>query len=273
VTSPATAPGPGRPGGSEAPGGNGRGSVPAAGTGAVAARAERVVRRYGTGPTAVRALDDVSVAVAAGSFTAITGPSGSGKSTLLHCLAGLDRPTSGRILLGDAELTRCNDRQLTRLRRDRVGFVFQAFNLVPTLTARENILLPLEIAGRKVDADWLDELVTVLGIGSRLRHRPNQMSGGEQQRVAVARALVSQPDVIFADEPTGNLDSRAGHELLALIVDAVRRYRQTVVMVTHDAGAAARTDRVLFLVDGKVADDLAGPTPAAVHERMQALWG
>ncbi|MGH9092783.1 MAG: ABC transporter ATP-binding protein [Acidimicrobiales bacterium] len=259
MTSPSAAPGTAPPG--------------TADPGISAARAERVTRRYGTGAAGVRALDDVSVAVAAGSFTAITGPSGSGKSTLLHCLAGLDRPTSGRILLGDTELTRCSDSQLTRLRRDRVGFVFQAFNLVPTLTARENILLPLEIAGRRPDTAWLDELVEVLGIGPRLRHRPNELSGGEQQRVAVARALVSRPDVVFADEPTGNLDSRTGHDLLSLVVDAVRHYHQTVVMVTHDAGAAARSDRVLFLVDGKVADDLAGPTPAAVHERMQALWG
>ncbi len=241
--------------------------------GRAASRAERVTKRHGDGPAAVRALDDVSVSFAAGGFTAITGPSGSGKSTLLHCLAGLDRPTSGRILLGDADLTACSDRQLTRLRRDRVGFVFQAFNLVPTLSARENVVLPLEIAGREVDTAWLDELVSVLGIGPRLDHRPAQLSGGEQQRVAVARALVSRPEVIFADEPTGNLDSRTGHEILSLVADAVDRYGQTVVMVTHDPGVAARAQRVVFLVDGRVADDLADPTPGAVHERMQTLWG
>jgi putative ABC transport system ATP-binding protein len=236
-------------------------------------RAERVTKCHGTGPTAVEALRGVTLSFAAGGFTAITGPSGSGKSTLLHCLAGLDRPTSGRVLVGDVDLTACNDRQLTRLRRDKVGFVFQAFNLVPTLTARENIVLPLEIAGRGVDAAWLAELVEVLGIGPRLGHRPAQLSGGEQQRVAVARALVSRPQVIFADEPTGNLDSKTGHELLSLIVAAVDRYGQTVVMVTHDPGVAARSHRVVFLVDGQVADDLSAPTPAQVHGRMQALWG
>ena len=260
MTLPGTVAGGGRPG--VAPGG-----AP------TAVRADGVTKLHGTGPTTVRALDEVTAAFGTGRFTAITGPSGSGKSTLLHCLAGLDRPTSGRIELGGVELTRCNDRQLTRLRRDRVGFVFQAFNLVPTLSARENIVLPLEIAGRAVDSAWLDELVEVLGIGARLRHRPAQLSGGEQQRVAVARALVSRPDVIFADEPTGNLDSRSGHELLSLVADAVSRYGQTVVMVTHDPGVAAWSDRVVFLVDGKVADDLADPTPASVHERMQALWG
>jgi putative ABC transport system ATP-binding protein len=240
---------------------------------AVVASAEGVSKCHGTGPTAVRALDEVSLAIPAGSFTAVTGPSGSGKSTLLHCMAGLDRPTAGRIVLGGIELTGLNDRQLTRLRRDRVGFVFQAFNLVPTLTARENIVLPLEIAGRAAEPGWLEELVSALSIGHRLRHRPDELSGGEQQRVAVARALVSRPDVIFADEPTGNLDSRTGHELLSLVADAVERYHQTVVMVTHDPGVAARADRVVFLVDGRVADDLAGPTPTSVHERMQALWG
>jgi len=235
--------------------------------------ADRVTKRHGAGSTAVLALDDVSVTFTSGALTSITGPSGSGKSTFLHCLAGLDRPTSGRIVLGDVDLTLCNDRQLTRLRRDRIGFVFQAFNLVPTLTARENIVLPLEIAGRSPDRAWMAELVEVLGIGSRLRHRPPQLSGGEQQRVAVARALISRPDVIFADEPTGNLDSHTGHELLSLIHDAVRRYGQTVVMVTHDPGVAAQGDRVVFLVDGRVADDLSSPTPAAVHGRMQVLWG
>jgi len=248
-------------------------AVPSPDSRPAASRAERVTKCHGEGHSAVRALDDVTVSFAAGQFTAITGPSGSGKSTLLHCLAGLDRPTGGRILLGDADLTSMGDRQLTRLRRDRVGFVFQAFNLVPTLTARENVLLPLEIAGRAVDHEWLDELVGVLGIGPRLDHRPAQLSGGEQQRVAVARALLSRPAVIFADEPTGNLDSRTGHELLSLVAEAVDRYGQTVVMVTHDPGVAARAHRVVFLVDGRIADDLAAPTPSGVHERMQALWG
>jgi putative ABC transport system ATP-binding protein len=234
---------------------------------------EHLVKVHGSAATAVRALDDVTTAFAAGRWTAITGPSGSGKSTLLHCMAGLDRPTSGKVVIGDVELSACNDQQLTRLRRDRVGFVFQAFNLVPTLTARENITLPMEIAGRTADAAWLAELVEVLGIGPRLGHRPPQMSGGEQQRVAVARALVSRPDVIFADEPTGNLDSRTGHELLTLIGDAVRRYGQTVVMVTHDPAVAAQSDRVVFLVDGRVVDSLTGPTHESVHERMRALWG
>ncbi|HUA95045.1 MAG TPA: ABC transporter ATP-binding protein [Acidimicrobiales bacterium] len=251
----------------------GAGTGDRAGKLAAAASAESVSKCHGTGPTAVLALDDVSVRFPAGTFTAVTGPSGSGKSTLLHCLAGLDRPTSGRIVLGDVDLTGLGDRQLTRLRRDRVGFVFQAFNLVPTLTARENIVLPLEIAGRTADPEWLQELVATLSIGDRLAHRPDELSGGEQQRVAVARALVSRPDVVFADEPTGNLDSRAGHDLLSLIAEAVERYHQTVVMVTHDAGVAARAGRVVFLVDGKVADDLSCPTATSVHERMQALWG
>jgi putative ABC transport system ATP-binding protein len=238
-----------------------------------AAAAERVTKLHGSGPATVRALDEVSVDFAAGAFSAITGPSGSGKSTLLHCLAGLDRPTTGRILLDGQDVTALNDAQLTRLRRDRVGFVFQAFNLVPTLNAAENITLPLEIAGRRVPTDWMDELVGTLGIGDRLDHRPAELSGGEQQRVAVARALVSRPAVIFADEPTGNLDSRTGQELLGLIVEAVRRYGQTVVMVTHDPAVAARADRVVFLVDGRVADELVAPRPATVHQRMQDLWG
>jgi putative ABC transport system ATP-binding protein len=238
-----------------------------------AAVAEHLVKVHGAGHAQVRALDDVSAVFAEGGFTAITGPSGSGKSTLLHCMAGLDRPTGGRVLLNSEDITQMSDAQLTRLRRDHVGFVFQAFNLVPTLTAAENITLPLEIAGRPVDAAWRDELVTVLGIGPRLGHRPTELSGGEQQRVAVARALISRPTVIFADEPTGNLDSRTGQELLGLIVDAVDRYHQTVVMVTHDAAVAAHAHRVLFIVDGKIASELAAPEPATVHARMQELWG
>jgi len=238
-----------------------------------AARAEDLTKRHGIGATSVRALDRVSVAFEPAAISAITGPSGSGKSTLLHCLAGLDRPTEGRVFLGGIDISSLGDRQLTRLRRDKVGFVFQAFNLVATLDARENITLPLEIAGRPVDPVWMAELVEVLGIGPRMSHRPAELSGGEQQRVAVARALISRPDVIFADEPTGNLDSRTGHELLSLIVAAVRRYGQTVVMVTHDPAVAAHGDRVVFLVDGRVADDLCQPTTALVHEKMQTLWG
>jgi putative ABC transport system ATP-binding protein len=238
-----------------------------------ASAAEALVKVHGTGQATVRALDQVTVGFGASAFTAITGPSGSGKSTLLHCLAGLDRPSAGRVWLGGIDMTQLNDKQLTMLRRDRVGFVFQSFNLLPTLNAAENITLPLEIAGRSVDRAWMSELVEVLGIGPRLTHRPPELSGGEQQRVAVARALISRPEVIFADEPTGNLDTRTGHELLGLIVDAVRRYGQTVVMVTHDPAVAAHADRVVFLVDGRVADDVTGPTVTMVLERMQALWG
>lgn len=221
----------------------------------------------------VEALVDVSLDVTRATLTAITGPSGSGKSTLLHCLAGLDRPTSGRVYLGGVDLTQLNERRLTRLRRDRVGFVFQAFNLVATLDACENITLPLDIAGRKVDRDWLAELVEVLGIGSRLKHRPSQLSGGEQQRVAVARALIGRPDVVFADEPTGNLDSRTGNDLLSLIVEAVDGYGQTVVMVTHDPLVASRASRVVFLMDGKVVDDASNSTVRSIQTRMQELWG
>jgi putative ABC transport system ATP-binding protein len=238
-----------------------------------ASRAENLTKQHGVGAASVRALDSVTISFARAAITAITGPSGSGKSTLLHCLAGLDRPSAGSVFLGDVELSSLGDRRLTRLRRDKVGFVFQSFNLVPTLNAVENITLPLEIAGRSVDQAWLGELVEVLGIGPRLSHRPAALSGGEQQRVAVARALITRPEVIFADEPTGNLDSHTGHELLSLIVEAVRRYDQTVVMVTHDPAVAAQADRVVFLVDGGVAEEVARPTAGQVHERMQALWG
>ncbi len=234
---------------------------------------DQVVKIHGTEPATVIALNSISVGFSAGELTCITGPSGSGKSTLLHCLAGLDRPTSGRIVLAGIELSELSERHLTRIRRDKVGFVFQAFNLVPTLNAQENITLPLDIAGGKIDRAWMSELIEVLGIGDRLRHRPAQLSGGEQQRVAVARALLSRPDVIFADEPTGNLDMHAGHDLLSLIVDAVKRYGQTVVMVTHDPAVAAHSDRVVFLVDGQVVSQLNEPTVATVHEKMQMLWG
>ena len=227
---------------------------------APAARIIEGVKIYGTGPAAVRALDAISAEFTAGAFTAIMGPSGSGKSTLLHCLAGLDRLTSGQVLLGDVELGKLDDKAMTLLRRERIGFVFQAFNLVPTLTARENVTLPLTLGGKKPDQSWLAELAGALGITDRLGHRPAELSGGQQQRVATARALVTRPDLIFADEPTGNLDSRSATELLAQIRRAVDEYQQTVVMVTHDPRAAAYADRVLFLADGRVVRELAAPT-------------
>ena len=231
---------------------------------APAARIIEGVKIYGTGPAAVRALDAISAEFTAGAFTAIMGPSGSGKSTLLHCLAGLDRLTSGQVLLGDVELGKLDDKAMTLLRRERIGFVFQAFNLVPTLTARENVTLPLTLGGKKPDQSWLAELAGALGITDRLGHRPAELSGGQQQRVATARALVTRPDLIFADEPTGNLDSRSATELLTQIRRAVDEYRQTVVMVTHDPRAAAYADRVLFLADGQVVRELAAPTADAI---------
>jgi putative ABC transport system ATP-binding protein len=234
-----------------------------------AAHTVDAVKVYGQGQTEVRALDGVSVEFPAGVFTAIMGPSGSGKSTLLHCSAGLDTLTSGHAFIGDADLSGLNDTELTVLRRDHVGFVFQAFNLVPTLTARENITLPLRLAGRKGDQAWIEQVVTTLGIADRLQHRPAELSGGQQQRVAVARALASRPDVIFADEPTGNLDTRAGAEVLKFLRQAVDRLGQTIVMVTHDPIAASYSDRIVFLVDGKVVDEMHQPTATAVLERMK----
>ena len=231
---------------------------------APAARIIDGVKIYGTGPAAVRALDAISAEFTAGAFTAIMGPSGSGKSTLLHCLAGLDRLTSGQVLLGDVELGKLDDKAMTLLRRERIGFVFQAFNLVPTLTARENVTLPLTLGGKKPDQSWLAELAGALGITDRLGHRPAELSGGQQQRVATARALITRPNLIFADEPTGNLDSRSATELLTQIRRAVDEYRQTVVMVTHDPRAAAYADRVLFLADGQVVRELAAPTADAI---------
>ena len=221
----------------------------------------------------MEALRGVSVDLAAGEFTAIMGPSGSGKSTLLHCLAGLDTPTSGQVFIGDTDLTQLNDKRLTELRRDKVGFVFQAFNLVPTLTARENITLPLDIAGRDVDQAWFDEVVTTIGITDRLTHRPSQLSGGQQQRVAGARALVSRPEIVFADEPTGNLDSKSGAELLGFLRSAVKDHGQTIVMVTHDANAASYADRVIFLADGHVVDEMREPTADRVLDRLKSLEG
>ncbi len=238
-----------------------------------AARVADAVKVYGKGETAVRALDGVDVEFERGRFTAIMGPSGSGKSTLLHCLAGLDTLTHGSACIGDVDLGRLDDRRLTRLRRDRVGFVFQAFNLLPTLTAAENIVLPLSLAGRNPDRAWFDHVVAVVGLGDRLGHRPTELSGGQQQRVAVARSLVTRPEIVFADEPTGNLDSKAGGEVLRFLRLAVDEFGQTVVMVTHDPLAAATADRIVFLADGRVVDELYAPTADAVVDRMKRLGG
>jgi putative ABC transport system ATP-binding protein len=237
----------------------------------VAARAVAATKVYGTGPTAVTALDDVSLDIPGGRFTAIMGPSGSGKSTLMHCLAGLDDLTSGEVRIGDVDLGSLSDKELTRLRRDRIGFVFQAFNLVPTLTAEENITLPAALAGKRPDAAWLDTVVTTTGLTDRLGHRPSELSGGQQQRVAVARALATRPEIIFADEPTGNLDSRSGGEILDFLRLAVREMGQTIVMVTHDPVAAGYADDVVFLADGRVVDHMAEPTPERVLDRIKQL--
>jgi putative ABC transport system ATP-binding protein len=236
---------------------------------AAAARTVAAYKVYGKGSTEVRALDGVTVDFEQGRFTAIMGPSGSGKSTLLHCVAGLDSLTSGSAFIGDSDLSTLDDHDLTVLRRDRIGFVFQSFNLVPTLTARANITLPLRLAGRKGDQAWIDQVATTLGIADRLDHRPAEMSGGQQQRVAVARALASQPAIIFADEPTGNLDSTAGAEVLHFLRQAVDELGQTIVMVTHDPNAASKADRIVFLADGKVVDEMLEPTPERVLERMK----
>ncbi|WP_443041166.1 ABC transporter ATP-binding protein [Streptomyces sp. B21-102] len=247
-------------------------STPAAApgpTGDVVARATRLSKVYGSGDTRVVALDQVSAEFRRGEFTAIMGPSGSGKSTFLHCLAGLDSLTEGSVQIDGVELGTLKDRQLTRLRRDRVGFIFQAFNLLPTLTAIENITLPLAIAGRKPDQAWLDRIVATLGLADRLGHRPAELSGGQQQRVASARALASRPAIIFGDEPTGNLDSRAGAEILSFLRNSVRDLEQTIVMVTHDPVAASYADRVLFLADGRIVDELAQPTADVVLDRMK----
>ncbi len=238
---------------------------------AVAARASEVWKVYGTGEARVVALRGVSVEFTRGAFTAIMGPSGSGKSTLMHCLAGLDTVTRGEVFIGTTRVTGLNDKGLTRLRRDQVGFVFQQFNLLPTLTARENILLPLSIAGRKPDQAWFDTVVDVVGLRDRLNHRPIQLSGGQQQRVACARALVSRPEVIFADEPTGNLDSRAGAEVLHFLRRSVHEFGQTIVMVTHDPVAASYADRVVFLADGQIVDELTDPTPETVLDTIKQL--
>ncbi|NXY96657.1 ABC transporter ATP-binding protein [Streptomyces sp. BR123] len=236
---------------------------------AVAARARRVVKAYGSGETRVVALDAVDVDIARGQFTAIMGPSGSGKSTLMHCLAGLDTVTSGQIFLDDTEITGLKDKKLTQLRRDRIGFIFQAFNLLPTLNALENITLPMDIAGRKPDREWLKRVVETVGLAGRLDHRPTQLSGGQQQRVAVARALVARPQIIFGDEPTGNLDSRAGAEILGFLRRSVDELGQTIVMVTHDPVAASYADRVVFLADGRIVDEMYAPTADQVLDRMK----
>jgi putative ABC transport system ATP-binding protein len=258
-----------------------RAPTPAPGTGSSAparlpggppaARTADLVKRYGRGDTAVMALDGVTVELPAGRFTAVMGPSGSGKSTLLHCLAGLDTPTSGQVFLGSDPLGDLNDRQLTMVRRDRIGFVFQSFNLVPTLDALENITLPLRLGGREADPAWLAEVIATVGLRDRLDHRPAELSGGQQQRVAVARALASRPEIVFADEPTGNLDSRSSAEVLGLLRTAVDATGQTVVMVTHDPTAAAHADAVVFLADGRVVDHLDAPTATTVLDRLTSL--
>ncbi|MBM6406053.1 ABC transporter ATP-binding protein [Phycicoccus sp. CSK15P-2] len=236
-----------------------------------AARTVGLVKEYGSGPHAVRALDGIDVSFGTGEFTAIMGPSGSGKSTLMHLLAGLDTATSGHVLLGGTDLSRMSDRELAVLRRTRVGFVFQAFNLLPMLTARQNITLPLKLAGRRLDHAWLDLVTTTLGLDERLEHRPSELSGGQQQRVAMARALMTRPDVLFADEPTGALDSRTSAEMLAFLRRSVREFGQTVVMVTHDPGAAAAADRVVLLRDGRLAGELRDPSREDVLEAMGGL--
>jgi len=238
---------------------------------APAARALQATKTYGHGDNQVRALDRVDVDLSASEFTAIMGPSGSGKSTLMHTIAGLDSLTSGQVFIGDTDLSTLNDRQLTVLRRERVGFIFQAFNLIPTLTAVENITLPLTLAGRKPDAEWLASVVDTVGLGTRLKHRPSELSGGQQQRVAVARALASRPDIIFADEPTGNVDSHTGAEILSFMRRAVREMGQTIVMVTHDPVAASYADRALFLADGRIVDDMANPSADMVLDRIKQL--
>ncbi|MEV5976492.1 ABC transporter ATP-binding protein [Streptomyces sp. NPDC052114] len=237
----------------------------------MAAAATDLSKVYGSGDTRVIALDRVSIGFREGEFTAIMGPSGCGKSTLMHCVAGLDAPTSGSVRVGTTELAALGDRQLTQLRRDRIGFVFQSFNLLPTLTALENITLPLTIAGRRPDREWLERVISMVGLAERLGHRPAQLSGGQQQRVAVARALAARPAIVFGDEPTGNLDSRAGAEVLGFLRDSVRALGQTVVMVTHDPVAAAYADRVVFLADGRIVDELHSPTADAVLDRMKRL--
>lgn len=244
---------------------------PTGGGSQIVARADGLSKIYGTGEAQVTALDDVTVDFERARLTAIMGPSGSGKSTLMHCMAALDRPTAGMVLIDGTDIARLKDSGLTALRRDRIGFVFQSFNLVPTLSARENITLPLDIAGRKPDKAWFDQVIDTVGLADRLTHRPSQLSGGQQQRVAVARALVSKPAIVFADEPTGNLDSRSSAEILGFLRTSVDEFGQSIVMVTHDPNAAAYADRVLFLADGKIVDELRDPSADAVLERMRGF--
>jgi putative ABC transport system ATP-binding protein len=248
-------------------------SVTATGVGTVAARIENATKTYGSGDTEVRALDDVTVNFERSVFTAIMGPSGSGKSTLLHCTAGLDTLTSGTVYISDVELGSLDDKELTLLRREKVGFVFQAFNLIPTLSARENVLLPLLIAGDDPDQAWFDQVIGILGLGDRLTHKPSELSGGQQQRVAAARALVSRPDIVFADEPSGNLDSKSAAELLDFMRRAVKEFGQTIVMVTHDPVAASYADRIVFLEDGRIVDEMLAPTTETVIDRMKQFGG
>jgi putative ABC transport system ATP-binding protein len=237
----------------------------------IASRAVDVAKDYGTGSTAVRALDGVDMEFEAGKYAAIMGPSGSGKSTLLQCLAGLDQVTSGKIYLGDVDVTSLNEKRRTMLRRDKIGFIFQSFNLIPSLTAKENITLPMDLARRKPDAEWLNGLLDIVGLKDRLKHHPSELSGGEQQRVAAARALTSRPEIVFADEPTGNLDSKRSGEMLAFMRRAVKEFGQTIIMVTHDPIAASYSDQVVFLEDGKIVDLMEGPTVEKVLDRMKTL--
>jgi putative ABC transport system ATP-binding protein len=237
----------------------------------VAARTIAAMKIYGSGEAEVHALDGIDVQFARHEYTAIMGPSGSGKSTLLHCLAGLDRVTSGQVFLGDIEISACSEKQLTLIRRDNIGFIFQSYNLIPTLTAAENITLPLALAGKKPDGEAFDRIVDTVSLRDRLTHKPSELSGGQQQRVAVARALIGSPDIVFADEPTGNLDSKAGAEILGFMRHAVDDLGQTIVMVSHDPGAASYADRVVFLADGKIVDELADPTTDSVIDKMKQL--
>lgn len=238
-----------------------------------AARVVNGTKIYGEGETEVKALDGVDVEFQTGEFTAIMGPSGSGKSTLMHCVAGLDILTTGQSFINDVSLNDLSDRELTLLRRDKIGFVFQAFNLIPTLNAKENLTLPMDLAGQKVDPIWMNQVIDSVGLGDRLNHRPDELSGGQQQRVAVARALVSQPAIVFADEPTGNLDSITGNEVLEFLRSAVDDLNQTLVMVTHDAAAASRADRVLFLADGKIVEELSAPSSEEIFDTLKRLDG